>query len=368
MANPTLQLLRRQYDELTSEYETFFAGQSRATRELARMDALTARLKALRSQVDQVRGGASSDLRALREELQETLTLYESERKLIVEAKALGPDFVEFSELGGAANLTFSKYHRHFAGKSRNTRDLGLLAEMIAELTSVQEAMEEFLPRLPANVPGARDDLGVVQENLKMYLAERGEIVEARAEGTAEEQAGVLGEVANGQFKLYQDHFAGRSRSTRRPALLQRVVDNLKQVHDRMKVLRQGGLTAEFHAKNMTVVEGALQQYTAELAEVRAAREATPLKDIMGQLGLAANEVMDDYAKGFEGQDRRSRDLDLLSTLCDRLGEIGRQMEDFARFEDNEMNNRNIAIVTANRRMLEREYSLIEEAKKTSVH
>ncbi|MBI5513699.1 MAG: hypothetical protein HY909_08010 [Deltaproteobacteria bacterium] len=361
-------MLRRQYDELTGEYETFFAGQSRATRELPRMDALLSRLKALRAQVDQARGGGSNDLKALREELQETFGLYETERKAIVEAKSLGPDFVEFSELGGAANLTFSRYLRHFSGKSRNTRDLGLLAEMIADLTSVKEAMQDLLPRLPSGVPGAREDLKVVEDNRKMYLSERGEIVDSRAEGSAEEQAGVLGEVANGQFKLYQDHFAGRSRVTRRPALLQRMVDNLKQVHDRMKVLRQGGLTAEFHTRNMTIVEEALAQYTAELTEVRKVREATALTDLLGQLGLAANEVMDDYGKHFEGQDRKTRSLELLSALCDRLGEVGRQMEDFARFEDNEMNNRNLAIVTANRRMLEREYTLIEEAQKTSVH
>src|SRR5581483_6839205 len=120
-------------------------------------------------------------------------------------------------------------------------RDLGLLAEMIDDLGRIREAMATLAESLPA-AANPRADMDIVAQNIKMYVSERGEIVEARGTGSLDDQASVLGEVANGQFKVYELHFAGRSRVTRRPGLLQRVIDNLAQVRDRMQLLRDQGL------------------------------------------------------------------------------------------------------------------------------
>lgn len=364
MATPTLASVRNLVDAIASEYEAHFAGQSRATRDLSIMDNLISRMRAAGGQVESIpRTAPQKDVQDLRTSVRDSIQLYTNERQLIVQAKSQGPEFNEFGELGGAANQVFAVYQRHFAGKGRNTRDLGLLAEMIDDLTGIEEQMVELLPKFK---PGssAHQDLQIVRENLKMYLAERGEIVDARNAGTLAEQASTLAEVANGQFKVYEDHFAGKNRVTRRPALLQRMIDNLAQVLDRMNLLKRQGLNEGNNDRNIGIVEGAVKQYESELTEIRKAREATPLVDIMGNLGTAANDVMDEYGRHFEGQDRRTRapELDRLSRMCDQLGELARQMADLDVVEANTMNRQNLNIVVNNRAMLEREWTLIREA------
>ena len=129
--------------------------------------------------------------------------------------------------------------------------------------------------------------------------------------GTPEEQASALAECANGQFRLYDTHFAGKSRVTRRPALLQRMIDTLTQVHDRMRTLRDQGLRVDFNDQNMRVVEESLQTYKSELVAIRADRERTKFADLQGMLGGAANEAM----SAAEKKDR----LDALNAERDRL-------------------------------------------------
>ena len=362
--SPTLASVRQLVDSITSEYEANFAGQARATRDLSLLDRLISRMRAAGGQAESIpRSAPTREVQELRDQVRDHVKLYEAERALIVQARDQGPEFAEFGELGGAANLVFALYQRHFAGKGRNTRDLGLLAEMIDDLTGIQEQMEELLPRFKAGSP-AHQDLQIVRENLKMYVSERGEVVEARNAGTAAEQASTLAEVANLQFALYQDHFAGKSRLTRRPALLQRMIDNLAQVLDRMNNLKRQGLTEGNNDRNIGIVDGAVKQYELELTEIRKVRESTPLVDIMGNLGDAANQVMDEYGRTFEGKDRRTRggELDRLSRMSDQLGEISRQMSDLDMVEANDMNRQNLGIVMNNRAMLEREWTLITEA------
>lgn len=368
MATPTLTSVRQLVDSITSEYEANFAGQSRATRDLSLMDRLISRMRAASGQIESIpRSAPAREVQELRDTVRDSIKLYEQERTLIVQARDQGPEFAEFGELGGAANLVFAQYQRHFAGRGRNTRDLGLLAEMIDDLTGIQEQMEELIPRFKQG-SAAHQDLQIVRENLKMYLSERGEIVEARNAGTQAEQASTLAEVANLQFALYQDHFANKSRLTRRPGLLQRVIDNLSQVLDRMNNLKRQGLSEGNNDRNIGIVEGAIRQYESELVEIRKVREATALVDIMGNLGDAANQVMEEYGRHFEGKDRRTRgpELDRLSRMCDQLGEISRQMSDLDMVEANDMNRQNLGIVMNNRSMLEREWTLITEANPQS--
>ena len=104
--------------------------------------------------------------------------------------------------------------------------------------------------------------------------------------------------------------------------------------------------------------------FNKELVEVRKARQGTKLADLMGMLGGDANAVMAKYQEGYAGKDRKSRDLVALSVICDQLGEIRRQMDELGRAEANTSNDANLEIVTNQLVMFEREYELIEEAKK----
>jgi regulator of replication initiation timing len=365
MASPLIDRLGQELDAISSEYEARFAGQPRATRDLEELRALVDRTNAVLAQVKTIPAAvAGPDLAKIREVAEANLRLYEQERKAIAEAKEAGGEFDHFAPLATAANFVFGRYHRHFAGRSRTTRDLALIDEMIADLARVHEEMSEIIDSNPA--AAFKRDHELVTQTLAMYRKERAEIEKAQTSGTAEEQANHLASLANDQFKIYRTHFANRSRVTRRPALIQRVISSLERIEARMNALSSQGFSADFHTKNVDIVKSNLELYRTELAEIRKARQGVPLVDLMGSLGGAANEIFEEYGQLFAGKERSTVDREKLSDLCDRLGEIARQMTDLGRAEDNEMNTRNLDVVTNYLATFEREYELIEEAQKTA--
>ncbi|GAC1354297.1 MAG: hypothetical protein NVSMB47_07560 [Polyangiales bacterium] len=360
MASPALESLKQQVDALNSEYGARFAGHSRVTRELADIESMITRARAIVTKLE-AHPKADPDLAEVLTVARGNLDLYTTEREAIARAQSAGPALLEFAALGAQANLVFARYRRHFAGKPRPTRDLGLLAEMVEDLTKIQTRMRTLaMGKEPSQVD---PDLDVVAGNLKMYVAERGEIVDARNAGTPEEQADVLAECANLQFQVYQDHFADKARLTRRPELLQRLIDNLKQIKDRMAGLKKAGLVSASNDRNVEIVQTNLEMYDRELKEIRKARAGVKLADLMGNLGGAANDVMNEYQENFAGKDRATRDLDLLGKLCDQLGELLRQMTALGRAEKNENNVRNMGITVDNLVMLEAEYEQIRKTK-----
>lgn len=362
MASPTIEALKQEVEEINSVYAVRFAGQSRVTRDLSEMEELVRRTGEVKKQLDGLPASAKDEeVHALITRVDNDLAMYRGEREEIARAKAAGPDLEDFAKLGAQANAVFAKYRRHFAGKSRNTRDLGLLAEMIDDLTKIQQRMQPIAAK-NKSAEGLQQDLELVSNNIKLYVTERGEITDARNGGSPEEQADVLAEVANAQFALYQDHFAGQSRLTRRPALLQRMVANLEAVKDRMEGLKKKGLGAESNSRNIEIVDQNLRMYRTELSEIKKARASVKLVDLMNNLGDAANKVMEEYREHFAGKARKGRDLDRLSKLCDQLGEISRQMADLGRAEVQEFNIRNQQIVNDNLVMLENEYEEIQKA------
>jgi hypothetical protein len=360
-AMATLSQIRQQFEQISGEYDARFAGQSRITRSLEDINNLTNRLRTLANDLAKLPRGKERD--ELATSVKDQVLLFENERKEIMKARSLGPGFEEFSTLRGEANFIFSKYHRHFSGKSRNTRDLGLLAEMIADLETVERVDERARPRAqgPARRAGGPHPRGRQPQDVPRRARE---IIEARAMGTDDEQASALAEVANAQFNLYEAHFAGKSRATRRPELLQRMIDNLTETLERMKALRTKGLRGEYNEEEHRH-RRAEPRHVPQRARRRSARPArrprSPTSRAM--LGGAANEVFEAYRKGFAGQDRRTRDLDLLTTICDQLGEIGKQMASLGAFEPTDQNSKNLQIVTDQRVLFEREYTMIEEAK-----
>lgn len=360
-----IESLGDEINQIAAAYESAFAGQSRASRNLDELDSLIRRVRSVLGRVDQIPSAArGADLASLREVAAGNLRIYESEREAIKAAKASGPDFEVFARLATTANFVFARYHRHFAGKDRMTRDLGLLAEMVEDLKQLRQRMAAVAAKNAKN-PSANfsRDVDLVGQNLEMYQGEIKAIADAQGMGTPEEQAGVLANLANDQFQIYRLHFAGQSRTTRRPALLQRVVDNLRRYRDRMAALRDGGLTVDFNGKNIEVVDGNLALYETELGEIRKARQQTAMGDIMGMLGASANELFEEYRKDFAGKSRGQVNQEQLGAMADKLGEIHRQMTDLGRAEENEMNERNLDVVQDQLAMFEREWEQVQALK-----
>ena len=84
----------------------------------------------------------------------------------------------------------------------------------------------------------------------------------------------------------------------------------------------------------------------------------------MGMLGGAANELFEEYRSSFDGQDRKTRDLALLTRICDDLSDLRRQMLDLAKADENPMNEGNLQIVSSQLSQFEKEYEAIEGVTK----
>lgn len=354
--------IQQDLDQLSSAYDRDFAGQSRATRDLNTLDELVKKTKDVLARIDTIPAAAQGkELAELRDTATSNLSMYESERGEIVRAKAAGPTDQEFGNLARSANMVFARYRRHFAGKGRASRDLTLLNEMIEDLTAIKGRMNDVIKK--KGTQGMRSDLEVVTNNLDMYKREQGEISRAKTEGSAEDRANNLASEANELFEVYRVHFAGHPRVTCRPKLLARLVEQLKDVRARMEKIRAGGFDQQFNADNIGIVDGNLEMYETEVNEVKRAREGVALVDIMSSLGTAANTVFQQYRDNFAGKDRTSVDHELIGRMCDRLGELGRQMAELARVEKNEVNENNLEIVSTQLQMYEREFDMIREAK-----
>ncbi|HVH48208.1 MAG TPA: hypothetical protein VM925_38005 [Labilithrix sp.] len=350
--------LGKELEELDREYSAGFAGQSRSTRDLDLLDRIIARSSSILERIDQIPSAARGpELVRLRDAAAQNFGLYTQERTAIQRAQEVGPAFDTFSTEATNANLVFARYARHFAGKDRSTRDLALLGELVEELKQIDKRMGALLDESKVN--DFERDRNVVKENLTQYQAEIELIDNAQKTGTPDQRASVLATLANGQFAVYQTHFAGEPRISRRPALLMRIISSLKKIHERMVGFRDGGLDLEFNTKNIGIVEDRLKIYESELGEIRKLRQATSMSDIMGELGGAANKLFDEYRKAFADKPRTQVDLEKLGNICDKLAEIRRQMSEMSWAEDNEMNTKNLEIVTEQLAMFEGEFEAV---------
>ncbi len=362
MATPAA-AFAQELDRIAARYEAQFAGHARATRNLDELDALIRDTESMVLRIKTIPAAAApAGLAELLATASDNVTLYKKERQLIVQAKNAPPEVDSFAPLATGANLAFARYHRHFAGQSRATRDGSLLRELIADLEAIGVAMDDVIAKVKSPLFG--EDRSLVRSTSAMYTTELRAIEEAHVAGSLDERGSGLAQRANGQFKAYQDHFAGKSRSTRRPALLSRMIEELEAVQDEMRVLKDAGLDDGNNTNNIGIVERQIAMFKAELAEVRKARKTTSLADLMGLLGGAANEVFAEYGEHFAGKDRKTRDLVRLSKLCDQLGEIRRQMLDLGRAESSDQNQKNLDIVTEQLSSYEREFELIASTQK----
>lgn len=354
--------LGSELEEIDQEYAKEFAGQERLTRDLGVLDRLIKRTQSLLERVDRIPSAAQGpELVRVRDAVAQSLEMYEQERKAIARAQEAGPLYQHFALEATNANLVFARYQRHFAGKDRATRDLALLGELVEDLKQIDKRMSKLLEE--QNTADFARDRDVVRDSLTAYQKEIELIEKIHNDPSAEQRAMALAGFANAQFRVYETHFAGEPRVSRRPALLMRVVTTLKKIREGMLKVREEGLDVEFNDRNLSIVENRLQAYEEELAEVRKVRQATSMTAIMGELGNAANKLFDEYRANFADKPRNKADADRLANICDKLYEVRRQMMELSLAEENEMNEKNLDVVTQQLLLFESEYDAVLRAR-----
>jgi len=252
-------------------YRRHFAGQGRATRDLALLDEIREELSGIEGEMEGL--AESSEVEGLDEDLRtvsENLEMYRRERERIVEARREGTAEERASYLAAAANEQFSIYSELFGGKDRVTRRPGLLRRVIGSLEEIREEMQNLRDDgdpLEEN----ESNIEIVGDNLATYREELEAIEEAREGVEAERLAGRLGSAANEVFETYREEYAERDRSTRELDRLGRMCDELYHLARQMESLGEKK-DLEMNEENLSVVLENLSLYQTEydaIAEVQ---------------------------------------------------------------------------------------------------
>jgi hypothetical protein len=362
MATENMQKLNERNNRLSQRYDRYFAGQPRHSRNPVLLDEMVAEAVAIR---DAAQGLADDAGNELAESADRQGELYRKEAQEVRKIQSAGTEIFLVHEYRSWARMTFDRYQRNFAGRSRSTRDAGILTDMIGDL----ERLDDELARLE----GRTDDDGMcsetrqrVKSNLELYQSERNKITASRQTDGLEEQADALAAAANVQFTQYAAHYAGQKRLSRSVGRLEQIVAELDMIQDRMAALTAQGFVNESNRQNLETVGDRLEFYRGEVDAIQTARASTSFEDLVAELGGAANDLFEQYQKEYSGQQRSTRPLEPLVVLTDGLYDLARQMNQLDRVRDSDNNQHNLAVVLDHLRTYHREYVEIEKAKKRS--
>ena len=336
-------------DSAEARYRFRFAGHARVSRDPEVIDQMLADLTKAEEGADD----------ALKKRIQENRDLYIREREAIVEARAV-PGAVQGFRLRLWGDLAVGRYRRGFSGKPRNTRDVTLLDEIRAFMGRLRDemvSMDAAAPHL---------GLGTMVESttrtVELARREAEQVRVSRSEGTAADQGSRLAQLANDQFAVYQQGFAGQSRLSRHPPRLERIVKALEEIGAGMARLQRDGFVSEQNDLNLKLVTERTRSYRTEITAMREAQAAASLEDRVNSLGAAANQVFSTYREEFAGKDRSKADADRLDSLFEDLFAIVLEMDAIDRDDGDETNERNLALVLDQLLMYQREWNAIREA------
>lgn len=356
---PTVQETREGIAQNDALYAMHFSGHSRLTRDLALLDGMLASARQLLQDAREAKGEARKELLAT---VQKQIELYGSERTAIAEAKrAVGPAGVAVAQVIERSSYAAHRYTRHFANQERGSRDAGMLLDVITELQAMKDEVD--VHRQTLSEDGFADDVEVLERRIDLFLKERRAIAEARTEDTRDAQSGVLARAANTMFALYREGFAGQKRVSRRPELLARMIESLEDIRDRMEALVAQGFHDDQHDRNHEIVLGRIEAWQTEVDAIREARRAAALPDLVDELWTAAQAELATYGEHFAGMTRKTRDLDKLRGICDRLDEIERQLTALAQVQAWTELDRHLSTTRDALSLYQREYDEIVKAQ-----
>jgi len=344
--------IREAAEKLHAEYRKNFGGLPRITRDAAL-------LQQIRQQTQRLQEQAPNKDRQLKEHLRARIALYTKELRAI-EQEQVSPFAVAAARTAGDANATFDYYRRHFGGKSRWSRDTGLLEALIEELV-LAESNFGFILKDWDN-ESVRNNLELVQRNIELYKSELGEIAAARENLDDDQRASETAGSANTLFDTYRTLFAGLPRPSRRPELLERLLNALREVEKRMVASAAAGNTNQHLRPNMQLVRQQIEMWEQELPQLKQAHANIDLTDRIMALGTEIDAIWSIWGESFAGQPRETRDLEQLSGLLDRAFEVTIQARALHRDNRLPTTDRLLRVARDQRHILMREYTQIQEA------
>lgn len=353
MSDETSGSLHRRLEAIHRQYERHFAGQARVSRDAGLLDAMSEELDEVTGELASQAGADKEELEAL---IQERRELYATEAASIRTAQA-DPRAQEIYEVMTWVQVGTGRYRRHFAGQSRSTRDQGLLNELIADAERHRALLEGI------GGEDVKDTVESLRSSAELYRSELEQVVRALNDSPVEQRGGALAQAANGQFSIYRDRFVEHPRLSRRPVVLERVIHNLESLVSQMRAIQDEEGVGDAHERNIELVDDRLRFYRGELASIRDSKSVSSVADLVTSLAEAANAVFQRYGTEFAGQDRRTRDPEMLCSMIEELYDVGRQMEDLQRFAQLPANGTNLRLVLDALRLYDHEYEHVVRAR-----
>jgi len=359
------QQIKNTLQQLSSFYDAAFSGQPRMSRRPELLDQWLKSLDGLSRPLKLVSG---ADRKALSDEISARKKLYRDEAAAIRKLQGmseLAKDMFHRTEWGG---LIHDRYARHFAGQSRGTRDVQLLAELSLDTESLLNDLNQLKEgegwgEIEASVQGELNNyIEVLNERAQLYRAERTAINESVSQGSDEESAGRLASIANSGFSVYRNQFQGHARSSRRQSTLARVVASLSDVLAQMQKLASSGFAGEHHAKNIELVSQNLSLYRDELKAIESAQESLGFDEWFQSLVAEAQSIFDSYRETYAGKSRASCSPEPLVYLCDRLVDVISQLRPLVQDSPDEQEQLIFQQMLDQARLYHREWLAVSQA------
>ncbi|MFO0744174.1 MAG: hypothetical protein U1F43_00680 [Myxococcota bacterium] len=354
MSKGTLQSIRTQSDKLHNRWTREFAGKPRHTRDLAALDKLVEKAQALARKAKQIPGEKGDELEKV---VRERLTLYATERGAIAEVKFERPEVAEIHALGLVVDRTLAAWRRHFAGRDRRTRDAQLLETLVQRLSKAVARLGELGPQNTDVVKV--ESLDSIRGQLEVMKDERSEIDKLRRAMPEADRTSVALAEAAAAMDRYRVLLGGQPRASCSLAHLDAILQTMRRVQAELSKPE----VAEAQAQNLAVITQNLEAYEAERPRIEQALAETAPRERGGQLAAVANRLFQVYQQSFAGQSRATRDLKLLSDICDRLTDVAEQMVELDRVHDEPLTRKNVPVVDDRLRRYEAEWLEIAKAK-----
>lgn len=351
MAKATPQSVMSLSDKLHRRWTREFAGKPRHTRDLKELEHIIDKASVLAKKAKQLPGEKGDEVEKV---VRERLALYVTERDAIADAQYTRPEVAEIHALGADIDRALAVWRRHYAGRDRRTRDLALLERTIASLARALQRLDALKEQPEVKA----DQLPNLFGQLEIMKDERNEIDKLRRQMSADDRAVSLLAEAQSALDRYRVLFAGQARTTGRVEVLDHIIASLERCRAGL-----AELDAEKHAANLAVIDQNIAGYKAERPQIAEANDKVGPRDKTNHLGVAANQMFGLYQQHFAGQERQSRDLKLLSDVCDRLTEVAIQMALHDKASAEAINRKNLPLVEERLRRYEAEWIEIAKVK-----
>jgi len=254
-------------------YQRNYAGQRRSTRDVELLVELGELQRSWKASFDGL--GVRRDGGAWAETAQQmtsNLELFSAEAQAVGQARAaLNPADLA-AVMATVANQQFALYRRHFEGRQRRSRRIGLLVRVNRNLREVLRGMESARDggvQTEANL----GNIARVKGRVEMHEAEVDKIRLAQATISPAELAGMLGDEANGLFREYREGFSGVTRKDADLGKLDGICEQLFEIGLHISELdARHGLPV--NARNLDIVLDNLKQFERERQRIAQAHRA----------------------------------------------------------------------------------------------